>query len=289
MNGVLNILKPPGMTSHDVVAYVRKITGIKKIGHTGTLDPGAAGVLPLCIGKATKIVDFIMNDKKTYICELTLGNRTDTYDKYGKFIYDQNRECNHVTEEGFKETLKAFMGDILQTPPAYSAVKIAGKRSYELAREGSDVILPQRQVTIYEIDILSFDIPRIMLKIQCSKGTYIRSICNDIGEKLNCGAYMSFLLRTQTGNFTLSNSHLLQELSSENFHGFILDADFALSMKEIFIDEKFTRSIMNGNSLKLPNEKNINGELVKVYIKPHKFVAIGRISSEILHIEKLLI
>jgi tRNA pseudouridine55 synthase len=290
MNGILNVLKPPGMTSHDVVSYIRKVSGIKKVGHTGTLDPGAAGVLPICIGKSTKLVDYIMSHKKTYICELTLGNITDTFDKYGKFIYEKNKEFNHVNYEVFEKVLQRFKGQITQIPPAYSAIKIDGKRAYELAREGKHVEIPSRTVNIFNIDILKFSLPNILIKIECSKGTYVRSLCYDIGVELGCGAYMSFLLRSQTGNFTLENCCVLDELNRDNIKEYLITPDSALNMKSIYIDEKFSSKILNGNSIKIINkgvyEQN---ETVKVYISPNTFIAIGYIIDDILYINKLLV
>lgn len=290
MNGILNVLKPPGMTSHDVVSRVRKITGIKKVGHTGTLDPGAAGVLPVCIGKATKVVDFIMSNNKTYICELTLGNLTNTLDKYGVFLHDTDKDFSHVSIELFNKVLEKFKGEVTQTPPAFSAIKINGKRAYEMAREGQEVIIPSRVVTIYGIEMLNFSLPKIMLKIDCSKGTYIRSICQDIGLELGCGAYMSFLLRSQTGDFALNNSCILDELTKENINEYLIDTDFALKFNSIYIDDRYTKGILNGNSIKIQNSNEFTqDELVKVYILPNKFIGIGSINGNILNINKLLI
>lgn len=289
MNGVLSILKPPGMTSHDVVSYLRKVTGIKKIGHTGTLDPGAAGVLPLCFGKSTKIVDYLMNDKKIYICELTLGNKSDTYDKYGSFTYEKDLDIGNITFDCVYEVVRCFMGEILQKPPAYSAIKIAGKRAYDLAREGVMVDIPERKVTIYNIEVLNINFPRIMLKIECSKGTYIRSICNDIGDKLGCGAYMSFLIRTQTGKFNLTNSCTLDEVSKDTIDNMLFNPDYALDMESIYVDKCFETKLLNGNPIKVDFKKNNQGdEPLKVFIKPDSFIGIGRVKNSLLHIDKLL-
>ncbi len=290
MNGILSVLKPPGMTSHDVVSQIRKITGIKKVGHTGTLDPGAAGVLPICIGKATKIVDFIMNDIKTYICELTLGNITDTYDRYGSFIFEENKDISSIGYDRLENVIHEFIGHILQKPPAFSAKKIDGVRAYELARRGEVVELPGKQITIYEIKILKFSLPTVMMEIKCSKGTYIRSICNDIGEKLGCGGYMSFLIRTSTGKFNLSNSYILDEINRDNFNKFMVTPDYALDMKSLYVDDMFSKKILNGNSIYITDGTNYKeDERVKVYIKPNDFVGIGTVQKGILHMEKLLI
>lgn len=290
MNGIINILKPPGMTSHDVVAYIRKITGIKKVGHTGTLDPGAAGVLPICIGKSTKIVDFIMNDRKNYICELKFGNKTDTYDKYGRFIYEEDRNIENIQLNDILEALEYFKGEITQKPPAYSAIKIAGKRSYELAREGIEVEVPLRRVSIFDIKILNYEMPYLMLKIECSKGTYIRSICNDIGDILKCGAYMNFLIRTGTGSFSLENSCILQKLDKDNIKDYIISPDNALDMKALHIDEVFEARVLNGNEIRVNTIIDAKPEeLLKIYIKPDRFIGIGRINRGLLKIDKLII
>lgn len=289
MNGIINVLKPPGMTSHDVVGYLRKLTGIKKIGHTGTLDPGAAGVLPICIGKATKIVDYIMNDRKEYICELTLGNATDTCDKYGEFLYPEDFDYSSIKSDDLEAVLKSFKGVITQVPPAYSAVKINGIRAYDLARQGREVNLPSRSVTVYNIELLSFDLPRAMLKIECSKGTYIRSICRDIGDALGTKAYMSFLLRTRTGNFTLDNAYTLEDISSSNIESMLVDAGFALDMKKVFLDEKMTKYILNGRPVRIYKDVLSEDELVKIYIKPDNFTAIGRHKDSWLYVEKLMV
>lgn len=286
MNGILNILKPPGMTSQDVVSYVKKVSGEKKAGHTGTLDPGAAGVLPVCLGKATKIVNYIMDDKKEYICEVTLGNETDTCDKYGNFLYDKNRAVGFIDFERFKSVVERFKGKIRQTPPAYSAVKVNGKRSYELARQGIETDLPEREIKVYSIEILSFKLPYAMLKIECSKGTYIRSICRDIGIDLGCGAYMSFLIRTRTGSFTLKNCYTLDEIKKNNIEKLIIKPDLVLQMNSVYVDKSLSSKLLNGN--KVPIDSEISGR-VKIYIKPDNFVAIGIISDNYLHVEKLMV
>lgn len=289
MNGIINVLKPPGMTSHDVVGYLRKVTGIKKIGHTGTLDPGAAGVLPICIGKATKIVDYIMNDRKEYICELTLGNATDTCDKYGEFLYTEDLDCSNIKSEDLASILKSFKGEITQVPPAYSAVKINGIRAYDLARQGKEVEIPSRKVTIYNIELLSFNLPKAMLKIECSKGTYIRSICRDIGDMLGTRAYMSFLLRTRTGSFTLDNAYTLEEINSTNIESMLVDAGFALNMRNVYLDEDLSKYILNGRPVRVSMDRFNEDELVKVYIRPDNFTAIGRYKDSWLYIEKLMV
>lgn len=288
MNGIINVLKPPGMTSFEVVSYIRKASGIKKVGHTGTLDPGAAGVLPVCLGKATKIVDYLMNDKKTYIAEIFFGNITDTLDRYGKrLLLSDITACIKLSD--FEETLSKYKGEILQKPPAYSALKVNGKRAYELARKGEEVNLNLRKVTIYDIEILNFKPPYAMIKIVCSKGTYIRSLCRDIGSDLGCPSFMNFLLRTSTGNFSLQNSHFLSEINKHTINNVIEKTEKALNMNSVYVDCEFAAKILNGNSVPLKINNIKNNEIVKVFIKPDTFTAIGKIQNGILHVEKLLV
>lgn len=292
MNGIINVLKPPGMTSNDVVTFIRKITGIKKVGHTGTLDPGAAGVLPVCIGKSTKIVDYIMKDKKTYICELTLGNSTDTYDKYGAFQNIENMDVPVLNEDDIKGLLINFNGVISQKPPAFSAIKLQGRRAYDLAREGITVDIPERKVTIYSIELMNFNKNTIMLKIVCSKGTYIRSICNDIGAALGCGAYMSFLIRSGTGIFNLNNCSTLEELKlkREKIEDVLIPPDKCLNMKSVIVPNVYKNKLLNGNSISLENKQQGNdNDYVKIYLEDSCFIGIGKINQNILLVEKLLI
>lgn len=290
MNGIINILKPPGMTSHDVVAYVRRAIKMKKVGHTGTLDPGAAGVLPICIGKGTKVVEYLTNQNKEYICEVTFGNKTDTYDKYGEFLYDTDRDFSHIDINMINDKLENFKGKITQIPPAYSAIKINGTRAYDLARQGIKFEVPKREVTIHNIEILSFDLPRLMLKINCSKGTYVRSICNDLGEMLGCPSYMSFLLRTKTGPFNIEKSVVLQDINQENIENLIYSIDYGLEMKQVFIDNKYSDKVLNGNPVKIELEDKLSkDEKVKAYIKPNKFIGIGHVNADVFKIDKLMV
>jgi tRNA pseudouridine55 synthase len=229
-----------------------------------------------------------MNDKKVYICELKFGNRSDTYDKYGKFIYEEDKDVTNIQLTDILKVLEDFRGEINQKPPAFSAIKLDGRRAYDLAREGIDVEIPMRKIIIYDIKILNYDLPYLMLQIECSKGTYIRSICNDIGDKLNCGSYMNFLIRTQTGSFNIKNCCILEKIDKNNVKDFIINTDDALNMNSVFIDEIYESKALNGNELKI----NINGdcdETVKIFIKPDKFIGIGRVSKGLLKIDKLLI
>jgi len=214
LEGILNILKPPGMTSHDVVNFVRRLTGEAKVGHTGTLDPEAAGILPVCLGKATRVISFLRNDKE-YRTEVTFGAKTSTHDSFGEVFSEC--DASHLTLEMVEKALTNFRGIITQVPPMTSARHYQGKKLYQLARKGEIVTRQPKQVTIYQLNIvrdqdLRTAHPRLLLDVVCTEGTYIRTLCNDLGESLGCGAYMSFLLRTRAGLFTLSNALTIENL-----------------------------------------------------------------------------
>lgn len=253
MNGIINVLKPPGMTSHDVVSYIRKVLNMKKVGHTGTLDPEAAGVLPICVGKATKVAQYLTDKKKSYRANIKFGAVTDTYDSYGKVI--RETKGIKIDQKALEETLKSFTGTISQRPPIFSALKIKGKKLYQYAREGKEVQIEERPVEIYElklVDMISDD--EAMIDIHCSKGTYIRSLCYDIGEALGCGAYMSQLVRLGSFPFTIEDSHTLEEIkaaAAENRLEDILESAEILfeHYKAITIKPSALSSIMNGNPL----------------------------------------
>ncbi len=213
-DGIINLLKPAGMTSHDGVSMLRRLTGIKRIGHTGTLDPCAVGVLPLCIGSAARINEYLDLDEKRYRCEMQLGIETDTQDIWGTVTASRLTEAMAVTFEQIQFELSRFKGYIRQTPPKYSALRVDGKRLYEYARAGESVEIKSRPVVISDIKLLSYhqESRRAVIEVVCSKGTYIRTICQDLGEALGCGATMSFLLRLQSGAFHLGNSVTIEEL-----------------------------------------------------------------------------
>lgn len=215
MDRIININKPKGMSSHDVVYKVRKILGIKKVGHTGTLDPDASGVLPICVGRATKVASFLVEKEKIYLCTMRLGVVTDTYDMSGKILHEKS--LDNISEADIKKALQSQIGEIMQMPPIYSAIRINGKRLYELARENriDEVEIKPRKVSIRSIDILNIDIPNstVVFRVECGKGTYIRSICHDVGEILGVGAAMKDLIREKSGIFTIERAIDLEELS----------------------------------------------------------------------------
>ncbi len=214
-NGVLNVLKPPGMTSHDVVDEVRRLFGLRRVGHAGTLDPGAAGVLPLCLGRATRISEYLLGSDKEYRALLVLGASTDTQDAQGTVLAEG--DASAVTAEALEEVLDQFRGTIRQVPPMVSAARHLGQRLYELAREGVDVERPSRAVTVYRLELVRFwpgRRARAVLDLTCSKGTYVRTLCHDIGAALGVGGYLHFLVRTRHGPFSQATAVTLEELTA---------------------------------------------------------------------------
>lgn len=283
------------MTSFDVVAYLRGLLNEKKIGHAGTLDPAAAGVLPICIGKATKCIEYIMDMKKVYRAELTLGVSTDTQDSSGNIIAVKDVLAS---EQQILSTIKNFIGEIYQTPPMYSAIKVDGKRLYELAREGKSIERKPRKVLIHSIDVIICDRDKVLFDVTCSKGTYIRTLCSDIGDNLGCGGHMSFLIRTRTGIFDIQSALTLEEILKENSYGKIYG--MFLNVDEVFkkhkgfrLDKDSEEKFKNGryiyiNCLNDLNYKNYfnniddidhlnDGLLVRVYGEDNSFIALGKV------------
>ena len=216
-NGVIIVNKEAGFTSHDVVAKLRGILKQKKIGHTGTLDPDATGVLPVCLGCATKLCDMLTDKDKTYEAVMLLGQATDTQDTSGKIISETNvselRAIGELDDDKIINAVESFIGDYNQIPPMYSALKVNGKKLYELAREGIEIEREARPVKIISIENIRIEFPRVYMTVTCSKGTYIRTLCNDIGEKLGCKACMASLKRTQVSMFDIKDSLTLDEIS----------------------------------------------------------------------------
>ncbi len=252
MDGVIVIRKEKGFTSHDVVAKLRGILHMKKIGHTGTLDPDAEGVLPVALGKATRLVDMITDKEKTYEAVMRLGVVTDTQDMSGT-VLSRTTELS-VTEEELCTVVSSFVGDYMQVPPMYSALKVNGKKLYELAREGKTVERKPRPVHFYEIEILDISFPLVRFRVTCSKGTYIRTLCHDIGEKLGCGAAMESLLRTKVGRFTLDDAITLAQTEEAVQEGTIESK--ILGIEEILAEyprvcctKEGDRLLANGNPL----------------------------------------
>ncbi|MDD6074265.1 MAG: tRNA pseudouridine(55) synthase TruB [Otoolea sp.] len=264
IHGVINIYKEAGFTSHDVVAKLRGILKQKKIGHTGTLDPAAVGVLPVCLGKGTRLCDMLTDKRKTYRTVMLLGTRTDTQDTTGTVLSTQDTAV--LTEAAVRETAARFIGPYQQIPPMYSALKVNGTRLYDLARQGKEVERQARPVEIYELIVESVDLPRVTMTVTCSKGTYIRTLCHDIGESLGCGACMEQLTRTRVERFTIEDSLTLSEVETLMRAGRIQEA-------VIPVDEMFSRypAYISGNQeldKLLSNGNTFSEDLAKDLAKP---------------------
>ena len=291
MNGVLNIFKNKGMTSFDVVSRVRKIAKEKKVGHTGTLDPEAEGVLPVCIGKGTKIIDYIMDSEKGYSVKFKLGIKTTTYDLEGEII--EERDTSFLKEEEVRKAINSFKGEYLQVPPMFSALKKNGVRLYELARKGIEVEREGRNITIYNIENIKIELPYVSMDVTCSKGTYIRSLCYDIGEKLNVFATMTELKRFKTSFFSEEDSININDLNEENLKENLISIEDALkNYPKIYIEKKYTKLIVNGvrvGDKRFTKDFVENNVLYRVYDENKKFLGLGKKNEEGFKMEKLLI
>ena len=259
-NGILNIYKEKGYTSHDVVAKLRGIVRQKRIGHTGTLDPDAEGVLPVCLGKATSLCGMLTDQSKIYETVLLLGKVTDTQDLTGRVL--EERETQRLTEEEVRSCIADFAGDYEQLPPMYSALKVNGKKLYELARQGIEVERKKRKVRIHEISIQEISLPRVRMKVHCSKGTYIRTLCHDIGRKLGCGGCMESLLRTRAGCFELSDCVRLGDVEAAcaagNLDKILRPADWVFEhLRAVEILEPYRNLAYNGNPFSLRQMEEI--------------------------------
>jgi tRNA pseudouridine55 synthase len=233
ISGILVVDKPVGLTSHDVVDRIRRGTNIRRAGHTGTLDPRASGVLVILIGPAVRLSEFVSASDKRYQAIIRLGNATDTYDAEGRFTRQPSTTPIDVSETQFNEVLQRYVGEIEQTPPAYSAVKVHGKKAYELARQGEEVELAPRKINVYHLEILEWTPPEVVIDVHCSSGTYVRSLANDIGTALGCGAYLVGLRRTKSGRFSLRDATPLRKLeeafTSGNWYQYLIPAAEALA------------------------------------------------------------
>ena len=297
MDGILNVYKEAGYTSHDVVAKLRGILGQKKIGHTGTLDPAATGVLPVCCGKATKICELLTNKDKTYQAVCRLGVITDTQDTTGKIL--EERTVKNITVEEIYQAVASFEGEIMQTPPMYSALKVNGKKLCDLARAGVTVERQARPVQLYSIEIIKMELPRVCMRVRCSKGTYIRTLCQDIGEKLSCGACMESLLRTKVSEFCVQDALRLSEIEervqkaagqtpSEQWNAEMFDFIYAvdsvfLQYKKAVICKEWNKLLYNGNRMKkdmfVSYQKDWEQQKVRIYDEEGRFIGIYEYSE----------
>ena len=269
-NGIINIYKEQGYTSFDVVAKLRGILKMRKIGHTGTLDPDATGVLPVVLGSATKLVDMLTDKRKEYIATLRLGITTDTLDITGTVL---SETVPVVSEREVREAILSFIGPMLQTPPMYSAIKVNGRKLYELAREGIEIERQKRSIEIFDIKILDMSLPDIKIKVECSKGTYIRSLCADIGDKLSCGAVMTSLVRTKSGDFAIERAYTLKEVeeaaAKERVEDMITPVDYCfMSYARVTVNGELLKAVRNGNMIKKADiaQDLTEGDISKVRI-----------------------
>ena len=280
INGIINVHKEEGFTSHDVVAKLRGICGQKKIGHTGTLDPMATGVLPVCLGSGTKVCDMLTDKDKEYVAELLLGCTTDTQDVTGEVL----SQCEvAVSEEEVRKAVMSFVGDYEQVPPMYSALKVNGKKLYELAREGKEVERKARPVRILEIEILDMQLPVVKMRVACSKGTYIRTLCADIGEKLGCGGTMKSLVRSKVSEFILDEALTLGQLQKLKDAGRLLEAVMPVDgcfaeCPALHVKEQWRKLLENGNAFyanqTLENKTFPAGQWVRIYREEGSFAGI---------------
>lgn len=280
--GFLNIYKPVGMTSHDVVSVLRRVTKIKQIGHTGTLDPFAEGVLPICIGKATRLIEYLQDDKE-YLATVQFGAATNTFDLDGEKVFTSDKK---VSRDDIKEGLKSFEGEISQLPPIFSAIKVKGKKLYEYARKGEEVEIQPRKVVIENIELKNFDeeLQQAQILLKCSKGTYIRSIANDLGKNLGCGGYLIKLIRTQAGKFRVENSVQLDGIDVES--NLINPLDI-LSLPKIAVDNDDLARIKNGMLIYKTCDKI--GNFVSLIYNDVEICAVGIADGEKIKLKKVFI
>ena len=282
MDGIINVYKEKGFTSHDVVAKLRGILHIKKIGHTGTLDPDAVGVLPVCIGKGTKLCDMITDTDKTYEAVMLLGISTDTQDISGNVL---SKKDVAVDEKTLIETVDSFVGEYKQIPPMYSAIKVNGRKLYQLAREGIEIERSPRDVYIRSIHINDMNLqdgePSVTMTVSCSKGTYIRTLCHDIGEKLGCGACMKSLSRTRVGRFYIDDSFTINQIAALNLKGelssIVTPVDSMFDYPRIQINKEYDKLLYNGNLLPLSAGKALDvglADKVRIYNESGEFIGI---------------
>ena len=277
MDGIIVINKEKGYTSHDVVAKLKKKLNISKVGHTGTLDPNATGVLPILIGKGTKFSKYLINHDKIYEVQLELGKKTDTADVEGKIIEEKKVDEKYI-KENLLQVLASFVGKQEQIPPMYSAIKKNGKKLYEYARAGEKVELEARKIEIYKIDLNKYDKNIISFIVSCSKGTYIRSLCEDIAEKLNTVGYMKNLKRLQVGEFNIKDAVYIDDINLENVDEHLITLEELLKRTEsISLNEKKLKLFLNGVQLTCNN----NDGLYKIYVA-NKFIGTGTIKKGLL-------
>lgn len=277
-HGILNVLKPPGMTSHDVVSFIRRTYRLKRVGHAGTLDPAAAGVLPVFLGQATRLIEYQADADKSYRAELTFGYTTDTGDDTGEII--ESRPFTMPEEKTIRECLNSFEGIIQQVPPMHSAIKVGGKKLYELARAGITIDRQPRSITIHAISLIAVSSQSILFDVTCSKGTYIRTLCLDIGQRLNIPSVMSFLVRTRVGAFHLTSSHSLEEIAAGR-DSLLLSEELAVSHLDILrLDQADSTAFRNGRKVSPGNNGVMENRQLRVYDYTGTFIGIASVKGD---------
>lgn len=272
VEGVLNVDKPAGMTSHDVVNRVRRVAGTRRVGHAGTLDPLATGVLLVCVGRATRLVEYLVGQPKVYEATVRLGQTTDTYDADGEIIDERPLT---VTLQDLENALAQFRGDIEQIPPMYSAIKQGGQPLYKLARQGKEVERKTRHVTIYELTQLYWDPPDLTIRVMCSSGTYIRSLAYDLGEVLGCGGHITMLRRTAIGDFAANTAVSLADLAPENVAAHLLPLDTAVShLPRLDLTTEEALDLLNGKQIPCQTTDDEN-RLVRLYNADARFIGLA--------------
>jgi tRNA pseudouridine55 synthase len=284
MDGILNINKATGMTSHDVVAKIRKLLKQKRVGHAGTLDPAASGVLPICIGHGTRVAEYLSESGKAYRAEIRFGIVTDTYDVEGSIL--RTSDTSELSLTHIEELLPQFMGAQMQMPPLYSAIKLQGQPAYKRMRAGEEITLEARPIEIYALHIVAWQAPLLTLDIECSKGTYIRSLAYDLGEQLGCGAHLAGLIRTRSGPFTLEKSSSLEQLADIIEQGtlptHIFPADYAIQQyPALHLDEETSMRVLHGNTFHADMPAlQPESDLARIYDSKGYFLAIAHWDEE---------
>jgi tRNA pseudouridine55 synthase len=285
MDGILNIHKDTGMTSHDVVAKIRKLLKQKRVGHAGTLDPAASGVLPICIGQGTRVAEYLSESGKAYRAQICFGVVTDTYDAEGTIL--RATDASELTLARIEEVLPQFLGTQMQLPPLYSAIKIQGQPAYKRMRAGEEITLEARPVEIYHLQIAAWEAPVLTLDIECSKGTYIRSLAYDLGERVGYGAHLTGLVRTRSGPFTLAESISLAQLALAVEQGtvaeYVFPPDSALQQyPALYLDAETVERVLHGNAFRYEEQASIQpgNELARIYDSSGHFLAIATWNSE---------
>jgi tRNA pseudouridine55 synthase len=272
--GLLNIDKPAGITSHDVVQQVRRVTGVRRVGHAGTLDPIATGVLLVCVGRATRLVEYLVGRPKTYEARVRLGQATNTYDTEGEVVAE--RPFSHITSQMIGDAIAPFRGRIEQQPPIYSAIKKDGQPLYKLARQGIEVAVPPRPVTIYELALLAWDAPYVALRVTCSAGTYIRSLAHDLGQSLSCGGHLTALRRTAVGDFGLDTAVSLSILTPETIPDYLQPADTAVAhLPRLTLTNQEAQQWQQGMRIARREGQPAGNDLVRTYADNGHFIGIS--------------